>query len=231
MDRYTYDEDDNEALGIERIEPIMRSPNLSQIPEYTAWIKYGIRIEIPDGNIDDNSPWEEGWMITPNYFQWTPSPTPRPPPPLPPISAQRRLLNYLLQEEGSQQTRPELKPIEDWYIPNSDLEEALLCRVCLQVPSASSSPIYQCQNGHHWCITCHNQLPHPITCPVCREKFVGGRCLIVQKILEENIEKKYKDQIKCLKEKLKNSESQIKFLQMQYCHILNENGFPKTEKK
>jgi hypothetical protein len=38
-------------------------------------------------------------------------PSPTPPLPPPPIIAQRRLLNYLMQKEGSQQTRPVPKPI------------------------------------------------------------------------------------------------------------------------
>jgi primosomal protein N' len=73
----------------------------------------------------------------------------------------------------------------------------------MQVPSASSSLIHQSQNGHFWCQTCHIKMPLPVTCPVCREKYVGGRCLIVEKLLEGNFEKKYKDEIKELQEKTK----------------------------
>ena len=76
---------------------------------------------------------------------------------------------------------------------NLKFNESLLeCGVCLEVPS--SSPIYQCRNGHLYCKECHPKLQE---CPVCRQgRFQLGnvRCLIAQKILENSKETHNHDQ-------------------------------------
>ena len=57
--------------------------------------------------------------------------------------------------------------------------QSLTCPVCLSLPQ--SKPIYQCDNGHIICKSCHEQLN---TCPQCRIPLGNNRNLIAENLLE-----------------------------------------------
>ena len=60
-----------------------------------------------------------------------------------------------------------------------NLKETLECPVCLKLPQ--QIPIYQCNNGHIICKSCHSQLE---TCPLCRESLGANRSLVAERLLE-----------------------------------------------
>ena len=59
-------------------------------------------------------------------------------------------------------------------------EESLICTVCLDVPS--SSPIYQCENGH---LLCKNCWPKLNRCPSCQKRLTSNRNLLAEQMLEK----------------------------------------------
>ena len=60
----------------------------------------------------------------------------------------------------------------------SEIEDALECVICLEFPK--NSPVYQCENGHVLCSSCHARV---INCPTCRVKLRRIRCLAVEKVI------------------------------------------------
>ena len=64
-------------------------------------------------------------------------------------------------------------------------KEELECPICLVIPD--SLPIYQCQEGHVICNSCHSKIN---TCPVCRVSLnFKIRALGVEKILRKILQK------------------------------------------
>ena len=61
-----------------------------------------------------------------------------------------------------------------------DIREDLECPVCLKTPR--TTPIYQCEQGHIHCKTCHPRLPN---CPVCRGPIGNTRSLVAEKIISK----------------------------------------------
>lgn len=67
------------------------------------------------------------------------------------------------------------------------LKELLECPVCLRTPT--STPIYQCKQGHLICRECR---PRLTTCPVCRVHLDQMRSLLSEKVIEmlaQNLQK------------------------------------------
>ena len=63
---------------------------------------------------------------------------------------------------------------------SEDIREDLQCPVCLKIPR--TTPIFQCEQGHILCNTCHPRLHD---CPVCRRPLRNTRCLVVEKIISK----------------------------------------------
>lgn len=61
-----------------------------------------------------------------------------------------------------------------------ELEGFIECNVCYSVPD--DPPIYQCANGHLFCIGCYEKLTN---CPCCREPLFNVRSRLAEKILEK----------------------------------------------
>jgi hypothetical protein len=61
-----------------------------------------------------------------------------------------------------------------------DLEESLECPICCFIPT--STPIYQCENGHIICKACHQRLT---VCPSCRKPLGNIRCMYAEQMLEK----------------------------------------------
>jgi len=61
----------------------------------------------------------------------------------------------------------------------SSLKLCLECPVCLSLPD--STPIYQCENGHILCKSCHQSLD---ICPQCRKPLGLNRSLMAERLLE-----------------------------------------------
>ena len=61
-----------------------------------------------------------------------------------------------------------------------DIREDLECPVCLKTPR--TTPIYQCEQGHIHCKTCHPRLQK---CPVCRGPIGNTRNLVAEKIISK----------------------------------------------
>ena len=61
---------------------------------------------------------------------------------------------------------------------SEDIREDLECPVCFKIPR--TTPIYQCEQGHIHCKTCHPRLRD---CPVCRGSIGNTRNLVVEKII------------------------------------------------
>ena len=59
-----------------------------------------------------------------------------------------------------------------------DIEDVLECVICLEFPR--TTPIYQCDNGHVLCNTCHGRVTD---CPTCRGRLGKVRCLAMEKVL------------------------------------------------
>jgi hypothetical protein len=182
-----YNHGENE-VGI--IEPFVRDPILSQWPGYTAWTYHGIRREVSDSGHQNfwGRDFDDEWL----WHEETPSQTP---PIQEPITPRQRLLNLIIleQEEFQRQVTSTRALIpapasDDWDILITDFEEVLLCRVCLVLPKASAFPMHQCQNGHFWCNSCHKKMLPNVYCLVCRDTYNGGRCLIVETLLEGDFE-------------------------------------------
>ena len=68
--------------------------------------------------------------------------------------------------------------IEEHYLSLHEIQDALECIVCLDVPK--SDPVYQCDNGHILCSSCH---PNVSDCPMCRVKLGRSRNLAVERVL------------------------------------------------
>ena len=60
-----------------------------------------------------------------------------------------------------------------------NLKRTLECPVCLSLPE--SIPIFQCENGHIICKSCHLSLD---TCPQCRKPLGHNRSLVAESFLE-----------------------------------------------
>ena len=66
------------------------------------------------------------------------------------------------------------------FISLHDIEDALECIICLEFPK--STPVYQCDNGHILCNSCHGRITE---CPTCRTRLGKIRCLAVEKVLAQ----------------------------------------------
>jgi len=65
------------------------------------------------------------------------------------------------------------------FLTSEDLRDELECPVCFKIPS--STPIYQCDQGHIHCKNCHPRLR---TCPICRIPLsISTRALLAEKLL------------------------------------------------
>ena len=63
---------------------------------------------------------------------------------------------------------------------SEELREDLECPVCFKIPR--TTPIYQCDQGHIHCKTCHPRLE---TCPVCRRPIGNIRSLVLEKVISK----------------------------------------------
>ena len=63
---------------------------------------------------------------------------------------------------------------------SEDIREDLECPVCFKIPR--TTPIYQCEQGHIHCKTCHPRLRD---CPICRGPIGNTRNLVVEKIISK----------------------------------------------
>ena len=61
-----------------------------------------------------------------------------------------------------------------------DVQKCFECPICFIIPH--SMQIYQCENGHILCSTCHAKLAK---CPQCREPLSKIRSLIAEHLLEK----------------------------------------------
>ena len=61
---------------------------------------------------------------------------------------------------------------------SEELREDLECPVCLAIPK--SGPIYQCEEGHIHCKSCHPELQE---CPICRGPIGNIRALMTEKLI------------------------------------------------
>ena len=52
------------------------------------------------------------------------------------------------------------------------ITEHLQCTVCMTIPRLYN-PIFECNNHHHICYICMQQLPFPTICPMCRSEHVA----------------------------------------------------------
>ena len=59
-----------------------------------------------------------------------------------------------------------------------EIQDALECVICLDLPK--EDPVYQCNNGHIHCNTCHSKITE---CPVCRIKLGNTRNLTAERVL------------------------------------------------
>lgn len=59
------------------------------------------------------------------------------------------------------------------------VKDVVQCHICLEVPE--KSPIYQCENGHILCASCHQQLTD---CPSCRVKLGRTRSLPTEQLVD-----------------------------------------------
>ena len=59
-----------------------------------------------------------------------------------------------------------------------EIEEVLECVICLEFPK--TAPIYQCDNGHVLCNSCHGRVTD---CPTCRGRLGKVRNLAIEKII------------------------------------------------
>ena len=67
---------------------------------------------------------------------------------------------------------------KSWISSTEDLREELECPVCYKIPT--TTPIYQCDQGHIHCKTCHPKLQF---CPICRIPLTETRALLAEKLL------------------------------------------------
>ena len=63
---------------------------------------------------------------------------------------------------------------------SEDIREDLECPICFKIPR--TTPIYQCEQGHIHCKTCHTRLRN---CPICRGPIGNTRNLVVEKIISK----------------------------------------------
>ena len=59
----------------------------------------------------------------------------------------------------------------------TNIKNDLNCVICFDVPK--QDPVYQCDNGHILCDTCHEKVTE---CPVCRIKLEGPKKLVVETV-------------------------------------------------
>ena len=81
-------------------------------------------------------------------------------------------------ETGRTRTMAASSSKEDILENLLSLKETLECPVCLMLPK--QTPIYQCDNGHIVCKTCHARLD---TCPQCRKALGKNRNLFAENFL------------------------------------------------
>ena len=67
---------------------------------------------------------------------------------------------------------------KSWISSTEDLREELECPVCYKIPT--STPIFQCDQGHIHCKLCHPKLQF---CPICRIHLAETRALLAEKLL------------------------------------------------
>ena len=70
--------------------------------------------------------------------------------------------------------------IDEHYLALHEIQDALECIVCLDVPK--TDPVYQCDNGHILCNSCHANVTD---CPMCRVKLGTSRNLAVERVLSK----------------------------------------------
>ena len=71
-----------------------------------------------------------------------------------------------------------LETTKEQIILLDEIQDELECVVCLDTPGLD--PIYQCEQGHLLCKSCHGKLTD---CPICKAKLGNTRCLAAEKIL------------------------------------------------
>ena len=77
------------------------------------------------------------------------------------------------------QVRKKMAKCTDRFsIDDSFIQDAFDCVICLEFPE--DSPVYQCENGHVLCSSCHARV---VNCPTCRVKLRRIRCLAAEKVL------------------------------------------------
>ena len=70
-----------------------------------------------------------------------------------------------------------LETTKEQIILLDEIQDELECVVCLDTPGLD--PIYQCEQGHLLCKSCHGKLTD---CPICKAKLGNTRCLAAEKI-------------------------------------------------
>ena len=70
------------------------------------------------------------------------------------------------------------KCVDRFSFNDSFIQDAFDCVICLEFPE--DSPVYQCENGHVLCSSCHSRV---VNCPTCRVKLRRIRCLAVEKVI------------------------------------------------
>jgi len=63
--------------------------------------------------------------------------------------------------------------------PEPVLDKLLECPICMEVPK--THPIFQCENGHLICKSCHSKV---LVCPLCRKLLGNNRSLVAERLLE-----------------------------------------------
>ena len=74
------------------------------------------------------------------------------------------------------------KKMTSFNISLEDIKNLHNCSVCLTVPR--SGHIFQCDNGHLHCSSCHQKLKNKI-CPVCRIRLRESRNLVAEQTIEK----------------------------------------------
>ena len=76
-----------------------------------------------------------------------------------------------------------------------NINDLLKCPVCIK--TISSTPIFQCHNGHIVCKDCHPKLK---TCPICRDANLYDTPMAIRNLKLEEIVKRFQ---------LSNSENRL----------------------
>ena len=69
-------------------------------------------------------------------------------------------------------------------VSTEDIKNVYSCTVCFNVPRKGY--IYQCDNGHLHCSTCHEKLKKK-KCPICRIKLRETRNLAAEQTIEKYV--------------------------------------------